>query len=141
MVLAVAVLNSGVGYLALKRLEKKAGAPIQGDFRPSPFLSSFVLRNSRFRWKTLLEIHSGTLSVRYDPLFLVPGRRLRVEIQGEGLTGKLLGKWAEREGVSEVRIEHLEADLAFGRGGPPEIYLIDVKAREFQFHFGEKEQK
>lgn len=132
-VLLIAALNTAAGYWVLKRLEIKAGAPLHADFLPHLWRPAFTLRNSRLEWQKDFEVQSGTIEVRYDFWSLVPGKRLRTQIKGFNLEVRLSKALAESQGVEEVRIERIEADLAFSRRGPPEIFHLDIQSPELQF--------
>ena len=129
----IAALNTAAGYWVLKRLEAKAGAPFQALFLPHLWKPGFTLKNSRFEWREDFEVQSGTIEVRYDFGSLLPGQRLRIRIKGSGVKVRLSKALAESQGAEEVRIERVEADLAFSRKGPPEIFNFDIQSPELQF--------
>ena len=130
----IALLNVTVGFLALKRLEKKAGAPIQGTFRPRLFFPSFTLENSHLDWQGRFQVLSGTVRVAYDPFFLLPGWKFRTRIEGRNLAVRFAGELAASQGVSETQVNRVEADLAFLDKGPPEVFKFVVQSPEFQFN-------
>jgi hypothetical protein len=131
-------LNPLAGYLVLKRLEKKAGAPIQGKFVPSFVLPAFTLKNSSFDWQGRFRVVSGTVRVRYNPFFLIPGQKLRVQLVGEKLPVRFSGELAASEGFSEMTVEHAVADFAIADKGPPEIYLLDIRSPEMTFRLAKE---
>lgn len=135
----VGLLNCGIGFLALKRLEKKAGAPIRGTFLPYPFLPRFVLKNSSLNWQGRFQVLSGTVHVRYDPFFLLPGWRFRTRISGWNLAVRFSGDLAASQGISEVKVDWAEADFAFFEKGDPEIFLFDVQSPQIHFHVVKEE--
>jgi hypothetical protein len=137
--LLVGLANVGVSFFALKRLEKKAQAPIQGTFLPDLLRPSFILKDPHLDWQGRFQVSSGTFYVEYDPLFLLPGRRFRTQIEGKDLSVRLLGELAESQGLTEVRIDRVEADLAFARKGPPEVFVFKVESPQLQFHLSERE--
>ena len=126
--------NTVLGFVVLKRLEKKSGAPIKGQFVPHLFAPSFSLKQAKVEWQKRFRVDSGTFTVRYDPLSVLPGRKLRTWIEGRDLEARLFGELAESEGFSDVRIDRVRADLAFFRKGPPEIFAFDVQSPQIQFH-------
>ena len=127
-------LNVAIGFAALKRLERKAGGPIRGSFLPYPLVPVFVLKNSNFDWDGRFRVISGQVVVRYDPFFLIPGRKFRVRITGRDLRVLFSGELAESQGVSEVKMDRVEVDFAFFDRGSPEIFLFDVQSRQIKFH-------
>jgi len=137
-VLAAALFNAGIGFWALKRVEKKAGTPIRGVFLPHLFQPVFTLKDPWISWQDRFQVVSGHLRVRYEPLSLLPGRKLRVQIWGSELTVHLLGKWKESQGFSEARVDTVEADFALPDKGPPEIFAFHLNSPELQFNLTEK---
>lgn len=134
----VTLINTGTGLWTLKRLEKKAGAPIRGTFFPHLFRPAFTLKNPNLAWQKRFQLLSGTVRVHYDPLSLLPGRKLRVQIGGQDLVVHLGDEWAKSQGLSRVKIKRVRADFAFSDQEDPEIFLLDVDSPQLQFHFGEK---
>lgn len=132
--LFLGLLNTGVSFLALKRLEAKAGAPIQGFFLPHLFQPVFTLRDVRFDWQGRFQVVSGRVAVRYYPFFLFPGARLRTQIVGEDLEVKLTHEFAQAQGISNVSVDRVEADLVFSRDPTPEIFLFDVRSPQIQLY-------
>jgi hypothetical protein len=143
-ILLTGLANVGAGVFVLKRLERKAEAPIQGTFLPDLFRPSFTVKNSKLDWQGRFQILKGTFYVQYDPLFLLPGRKFRTQIQGENLEVRLLGELAKSQGLQEVQIDRVEADLAFVRKGAPEILYFDIDSPQLQIHLsqaGEEENR
>ena len=138
-VILIAFLNAGLGFWALKRIERKAGTPIHGDFFPNLFEPAFTLRNAKLVWRDRFEVLSGVIRVRYNPLSVVRGRKFRVQVTGSDLDVRLL-KEMTFSGLhpSEVQIERITADLAFLRGKTPEIFSLEIHSPELEFHFSEK---
>lgn len=134
VVLFVGVLNAAAGLLTLKRLEKKAGAPIHGTFIPHLIQSAFTLKDPSFDWQDRFQISSGTLVIHYEPLSILPGRPFRTQIRGRDLGVRLYGELAASQGFSQVRIDFVEADLVFSRGKTPEIYLLHIQSPQIRFH-------
>ncbi len=136
--LLTALLNAGAGFWALKRLEKKAGTPIRGTFLPHLIQPAFTLKNSQVSWQGRFQVDSGDLRVQYDPLSVFWGRKLRVRVQGSDLHVRLLGEWATSQGLSEARVDSLDADFALPEKGAPEVFLFDLDSPELQFNLTEK---
>ena len=134
----IVLLNTGGGLWTLKKLEKKAGAPIKGTFLPHLLRPAFSLQNVRLGWQDRFRILTGDLEVRYDPLSLLTGRKLRVSIQGYRLRVQLFGDLLKSQGLSEAHLDKVDADIAFSEHGEPEIYLFRVQSPELQFNLIEK---
>lgn len=125
--------NTGLGIAALKRLEKKAGAPIRGTFVPHLVHAAFTLKNPRINWQERFEVTSGTFRVHYDPLFLLPGHKFRAKVEGQNLEVRLFGELATSQGLAELKVDKVVADFAFFVKGPPEIFLFDVQSQQMSF--------
>lgn len=136
--LVISLLNGGGGLWALKRLEKKAGTHIEASFLPHLFRPAFSLRNCRFGWQNRFRVLSGNIEVRYDPLSLLPGRKLRVHILGTDLKLQLFGDLLESQGLSEAQLDKVDLDFAFSGHGEPEIYQFHVESPELRFNLVEK---
>lgn len=134
------VLNPVLGWVALKKLERKAGAPIQGFFLPHVILPAFTLRDARVDWQRRFRVVSGTLQVRYDPFSLIiPGRKFQVSIEATNLPVQFAGDLAASQGFSRVTVDRVAVDLAFFEKGNPEIYLLDVRSKEMTFRLVKEE--
>ena len=138
-VILIAFLNAGLGFWALKRIERKAGTPIRGIFLPHLLQPSFTLRNAKLVWQGRFEVLSGVIRVRYNPLSVVGGGKFRIQVTGSDLDVRFL-KETTFSGLhpSEIQIERITADLAFLRGKPPEIFSLEIHSPELEFHFSEK---
>ena len=138
-VVLIAFLNVGLGFWALKRIERKAGTAIHGDFLPDLFEPAFTLRNAKLVWQDRFEVLSGVVRVRYNPLSIVRVVKFRFQVTGSDLDVRFL-KEATFSGLhpSKVQIEHITADLAFLRGKTPEIFSLEIHSPELDFHFSEK---
>jgi len=134
----MALLNAGGGFWALKKLEKKAGTPIQGTFLPHLFRPAFTLQDARLSWQNRFQVLSGDIGVRYDPLSLFPGRKFHVYIKATGLRVRLFQDLLESQGLAEIGVEEAKAELAFSREGPPEIFLFNVQSPELRFNLVKK---
>lgn len=132
--LFVGCLNVASGFWVLKRLERRAKTPIRGEFFPAFLNFAFTLEKLQLDWRGDFQVISGKVRVEYDLLSLVPGRRLRVRIRGEGLGVRLPNPLAESAGTREVKISRVDLEIAFSKEGPPEIYLLKVDSPELQFN-------
>lgn len=138
--LGVASLNMGLSFWVMKRLEKKAGSPIQATFLPDVFYPSFTLKNIHLHWQDRFQVLSGTLHVQYNPLSLFTSRKLRVQIEGSNLTTQLLGEFAESQGISRAEVDRAKIDFALGDQGPPDVFLLEVHSPQLEFQMGEKKR-
>ena len=128
------LLNVGIDFWVLRRLERKAQAPIRGVLIPHFFLPSFSLLNPSLDWRGRFQILSGKISVQYDPLFTLRNQKLRTRVTGQNLTVRFSHELALTGGLSEAKVERAEADFAFSREGPPEIFLLEVRSPQINFH-------
>jgi len=138
MLLAV-VVNPLAGWLALKKLERKAGAPIRGSFYPHLLFPAFSLKNASFNWQGRFQVRSGTVEVRYDPFSLLPAQKFRARIEARDLPVSFSGELAASQGFSQLNVDRVTADLAFFEKGSPEIFLFDVRSREMTFRLAKAE--
>lgn len=132
-ILLVVSLNPLAGWVAFKKLERKAGAPVRGTFLPYFLVPVFRLENASFDWQGRFRVHSGTIEVRYDPFSLFPGRKFRARIEAKDLPVSFSGELAASQGLRRLNVEQVTADLAFFDKGPPEIFLFDVRSKEMTF--------
>lgn len=132
-VICVTLLNAGAGFWVLKKLEKKAGAPIHGRFIPHVFQPVFSFKGPQFSWEGRFEVFSGSLRVRYDPLSLFPGRKMRIHVWGEDLKVRLFDKLLESQ-PSEVVVNRAESELEIPRKGAPEIFFLEIDSPQIDFH-------
>lgn len=138
-IILIVLLNTATGLWALKRLEKKAGTPIEGTFLPHLLKPAFTLKNARLCWQDRFEVLSGTLKARYDPLSVVVGKRFRVQLEGRDLNVHLMkGLAFARAHPADIRLDYVTADFALTDKKDPEIFALNVNAPEIQFHFVEK---
>ena len=135
----IGMMNAGTGYWALKRLERKAGAPIRGTFLPHLFQPVFDLKNARVSWQDRFEVLSGTVRVRYNPLSVLVRRRFRIQVDGSDLEVRVLKALSFSGGRSQMKIDSLAADFAISSGKTPEIFRLEIHSPEMKFHFAEKD--
>lgn len=141
VIIGIVLINIGVSLSVLKRLEKKAGTPIRGIFLPHLFHPSFTLKDSRLNWQGQFQILSGTFRVRYDPWFFFRAQRLRTQIEGWDVAVQFSGELAQSQGLGEALIDHVQADFAFSGKRTPEIFLLDVRSPQLQFHLMKERAK
>lgn len=121
-----------------QKLQKNMKIHIDGNLRPFLLLPAFRIHHAHFVWKEKVELVSGDLTVRYNPVFFLPSN-LRVRIQGEALKAKFLGGWAEQQGMQDLDLDYFYADLGLKQGGIREIYAIEVRGPKFQFRIKKSE--
>ncbi|GEM_PF-2476651 len=139
-ILLISLLNIGASFWVLKFLEKKAKHPIEGIFAPHPFYPSFKLESPRFNWRGRFEVHSGTFEVRYNPLYLLWHRKFRTQIAGREVGVTIAGELAESGGFSEIKVDWVDADIAFPRKGTLEIFSFNVKSEQMEFSLEREER-
>ncbi len=137
----IVLLNTGTGLWALKRLEKKAGTPIAGSFRPHFFKPAFTLKDAKLSWQDRFEVLSGTVKVQYDPLSVVAGRRFRIQVEGSNMKVHFLkGPAFAMAHPTDVKIDYVAADFALTDKKNPEIFALNINSPEIEFHFSEKDK-
>lgn len=120
-------------------LEKRIEIKMSGQILPVFFTTTFFIRDARFEWRNKVKLISGNLKVTYDPVFFLKRDYLRVRLVGHGLSAKLLGDWAKVQGVEELGLDSLDADLVFDRKGLKEINGIEALSPAFQFRIKKSE--
>lgn len=121
-----------------QKLQKNMKIHIDGSFRPFLLLPAFRIHHAHFVWKEKVELVSGDLTVRYNPVFFLPPS-LRVRIEGHRLKAKFLGGWARQAGVENLDPDYFYADLGLDREGIREIYAIEARGPKFQFRIKKSE--
>ena len=137
-ILLAMAFNPLAGWVAFKKLERKAGAPIRGTFLPYVLFPAFSLKNASFDWQGRFQVRSGTVEVRYDPFSLLPGRKFRALIKARDLPVNLSGELAASQGLSRLKVDQVTADLAFFEKGSPEIFLFDIRSKEMTFRLAKE---
>lgn len=82
---------------------------------------------------------SGNLRVDYNPLTMIFTDVVRVRLSSDKIQAKLLGVWAELQGVEDALIDHFVAEVGIGPKGLTEIYGVDIKSQSFQFQIKNSE--
>ena len=124
-----------VGRWVRHELENRMKTKIEGVFSPAFFVASFRLRDARFVWPGRVKLISGDLKIDYDPFSFLRGESLRIKISSQNLSVKLLGKWAEAEGIEDVKFEHFFADLGMGREGLEEVFGIEAQSPMMELRY------
>ncbi len=141
VLLAGAVVLPAAGDLKVRReLEKRLQIKLEGKIMPGFFTPSFHVRDARFEWEDKVKLLSGDLIFDYDPAFLLGKESLRIRCRARNCQARLLGSWADMQGVGDLAITRLDADLTLDRSGLREVNAILVDSPAFQFHM-EKTEK
>ncbi len=141
LILIILLLPAASGYWIRLELEKRTEMEIGGTYIPRLIFPSFFLRDAHFAWDDKVKLVSGHLKVDYDLFSLLSGRPLRVTLTSSNLTIKLLGEWADMEGISDVQLDRFYADLAFDGDGLREVFQVHAESPTLQFHFGESKRQ
>ena len=126
------------GWIVQAKIQNRIQLKIKGTYLPIPFSSVFYLRNAQFSWDDRIQLLAGHLKVSYDFRSLA-GRKLRVRLSSRDLNIRLLGGWAEMEGVGDAHVRRFYADLGFGPKGIEEIFEAEVDSPAFQFRIQKTE--
>ncbi len=112
------------GLWVKQEIERRLTMDIQGVFWPGFFRPSFELKKANFIWQDKVKVLSGNLKIDYDPISLLNHRRIRVRMEGRDLSAVLLGKWAETQGVQDLKFHDFFADFEIGEKGLEEVNAL-----------------
>ena len=137
LVLAVfglmAALSLGLNFWVYRELQSRLKIQMGGRYIPALFIPSFEVRNGTFTWEDRVQLVDGNFKVTFDPLTLVSQHGIRVILTSTASKIKLLGSWAQQEGVENAAVDSMVADILLGRHGLTGINEVEVKSRSFQF--------
>jgi hypothetical protein len=128
------------GWVIKKRIERRLDLKMTGDYTPALFRPVFYLHNVTFEWRDRIKFLSGNLEVRYNPVDLFSGSKLRVKLSGKDFDIELLKDWAKVQGVENAAVDVFYADLEFDSRGLREIHAVDVQSKMFQFKIASSEK-
>ncbi len=126
------------GYWVKSRIEHRMKMPVRGTYVPVFLVPSFYLKNAEFEMPGKVKLLSGHLKVDYDPFSVFLGN-MRVKLSSDRIQMRLLGAWAELEGVEDASVDHFEAEVGIGPKGLSEIYAVNAKSQSFQFQIKKSE--
>lgn len=129
----IALLNTGGGFLVLKSLERRAGAPIHGRYIPQLVSSAFSVHRLKLGWRGEFQVTDGTVRVRYDFLSWVFRRVLRVRLKGTHLKVRFQSERLPFPTGREFQIDRIDATFNFRPKGPPEIVSFQLDSPELKF--------
>lgn len=127
------VLSLGVNYWAFTELQKRLEIRVAGKYVPALFIPSFELRQGSFSWEDRVQLVDGNFKVTFDPLTLLSRRGLRIIVSSRESQIRLLGHWAQQQGIETARVDSMTADVVLGRRGLTGINEVEVRSKNFQF--------
>ena len=136
--LVLSLLPPLASFWVREEMSRRTKIKIQGRFEPLFFLPVFYLKDVHLEWSGKVAAHSGDLRIEFDPFFFLRPD-LRVKLSSQNLSVTFLGDWAKNQGVRSTELKVFEADLALGREGIREIYSLEARSPEFQFHLEKSE--
>lgn len=126
-------LSLGVNYWVFREVQKRLKVRVEGRYVPSVFLSSFRLEKATFNWEDRVRLVDGSIEVGFDPKTLFSNRGIRIIVKSRNARVKLLGSWAQQEGVEDATVDTLLADIVLGRKRITGINEIVATSKSFQF--------
>jgi hypothetical protein len=139
--LTLCLLSLGLNFWVYQELQSRLKIRIDGKYVPSVFIPSFEVRNGSFTWEDRVRLVDGNFKVTFDPLTLVSQRGIRIILKGRSSKIRLLGSWAEQEGIADATVDSMLADLVLGRHGLTGINEVDVRSQSFQFSLKNADRK
>lgn len=119
------------------QLQKELDLEFEGKVKPKMFVAAFDVVDPKITWNERISLSRGKLSVDYQLLDLLTGLPLRLQFSGENVGVKLLGDWAQMQGVEDAVLDKLFVDVAVGRSGLEEVYSVFVKSPKLNFEMKE----
>ena len=107
--------------------------------QPILFRPAVQSKNLQLEWKNRITLLSGNLKIVYNVVPFVVRNHIRIKITGKNIHAKLSGRWAKMEGVEDIMIDTLDADVAVAPQGLGEIYYVHAQSPTFQFHIRKSE--
>ena len=137
----LAVLSIGLNFWVYHELQSRLKIRLEGQYVPALFTPSFEVRRGAFTWEDRVQLVDGNFKVAFDPLTLVSQRGIRIILTSKASRIKLLGSWAEQEGVENAAVDSMVADIVLGRHGLSGINEVDVRSQNFQFSLKSVDKK
>jgi hypothetical protein len=131
--LVLSAMSLGLNFWVYRELQSRLKIRISGDYRPVIFIPSFEVRHGTFTWEDRVQLVDGNFKVTFDPLTLVSRGGIRIILTSKASKIRLLGSWAEQEGVADAAVDSMVADMILGRRGLTGINEVEVRSQSFQF--------
>lgn len=126
-------VSLGLNFWVYTELQSRLKIRMDGQYIPALFIPSFEVRHGNFTWEDRVELVDGNFKVQFDPLTLVSQQGIRIIMTSRASKIRLLGSWAEQEGIESATVDSLVADILLGRRGLAGINEIEVHSQSFQF--------
>jgi hypothetical protein len=124
-----------VSYEIPRRLNLK----VSGFFLPLVVWPGYYSPNARLEWKNKVTLLSGNLKIDYNLVPLLIRRSIRIKVSGKNISARLQGDWARMQGVENISIDNLVADIEVAPKGLGEIYKVIAQSPTFQFRIEKNE--
>ena len=124
-----------VSYEIPRRLNLK----VSGVFLPLVVWPGYYSPNARLEWKNKVTLLSGNLKIEYNLVPLLLRRSIRIKVSGKNISARLQGSWARMQGVENISIDDLVADVEVAPEGLGEIYKVKAQSPTFQFRIEKNE--
>jgi hypothetical protein len=126
-------LSLGLNFWVYQELQSRLKIRMGGQYIPAVFIPAFEVRHGTFTWEDRIQLVDGNFKVQFDPLTLVSRQGIRIIMTSTASRIKLLGSWAEREGIKNATVDSLVVDILLGRHGLTGINEVEVRSQSFQF--------
>lgn len=127
------ILQFSMGLWVAREVPGRLGLQVTGTFWPGVVSPSFHSADARLVWKNKVTLLSGNVKIDYNLLPLLWKHTIRLRISGKNISARLQGDWAKMQGVENIRIDQLDADVEVAAQGLGEIYFVNAESPSFQF--------
>jgi hypothetical protein len=121
------------GFWVGREIPRRLDLKVTGTFLPLPFWPGFYSPRAGLEWKNKVTLLSGNLKIDYNLFPLLWRRSIRIKISGKNISARLQGEWARMQGVENIAIDRLDADIEVAPKGLGEIYRVIAQSPTFQF--------
>ncbi len=132
-VLGFFILQFATGFWVSREVPGRLGLKVTGNFWPGAVSPTFFSSDARLEWKNKVTLLSGNLKIDYNLLPLLWKHTIRLRVSGKNISARLQGDWAKMQGVENIRIDQLDADVEVAAQGLGEIYFVRAESPTFQF--------
>jgi hypothetical protein len=133
------LLQALAGFWVAWEIPRRLELRVSGMFLPLVVFPGFYAPNAKLEWKNKVTLLSGNLKIDYNLLPLMNRRSIRIKVSGENISARLQGEWARMQGVEDVKIDRLSADIEVAPEGLGEIYHVKAESPTFQFRIEKTE--
>jgi len=131
--LILTAVSLGLNFWVYQELQARLKIRMGGKYIPAVFFPSFEVRQGTFTWDDRVQLLDGNFKVTFDPLTLVSQRGIRIILTSNASKIRLLGSWAQQQGVEHAAVDSMVVDIVLGRHGLAGINEVEVRSQSFQF--------